>query len=66
MEPFLDLQQVQVGNVIVAQLLMLQAYHLHLPQTQAEQQALEATEVQLAALAVAPEQLVDVEALLQL
>lgn len=66
MEPLLDLQQVQVGNVIVAQLLMLQAHHLHLPQTQAEQQALEATEVQLAALAVTPEQLVDVEALLQL
>lgn len=48
----------------MAQLLVLQAHHLHLSQAQAEQQALEAQEVQPVALAVPPEQLLDVEALL--
>lgn len=65
-EALLHLQQVQVGHVVVPQLLVIQAHHLHLSQTQAQQKVLEASEVQPVSLAVAVEQLLDVEVLLAL
>jgi len=63
-KPLLHVQHVQVGHVIVAQLLVLHPHHLHLAQAQADQQTLEALEVQAVLRAVAPEQLLDVESLL--
>lgn len=65
-QALLHLQQVEVGDVVVAQVLVLQAHHPHLAQPQAQQKVLEAAEVQPVALAVAAEQLLDVEALLAL
>lgn len=66
MQPLLNVQQVEVSYVVVAQIVMIHTQHLHLAQTQTEQQALEALEVEPVLLAVAPEQLLDVEALLLL
>lgn len=47
----------------MAQILVIHTHHLDFTQTQAEQQILKALEIQAAPLAVAPEQLLDVEAL---
>lgn len=65
-KPLLHVHQVEVGHVVVAQLLVVHVDHLDFAQAQAEQQALEALEVQPVLLAVAAEQLLDVEALLLL
>lgn len=66
MKPLLHVEHVEVSDVVVAQVLVIHTDHLHLAQTQAEQQTLESLEIQPVFLAVAPEQLLDVEALLLL
>lgn len=64
MLPFLHLQQVQVGDVVV--LVMLELHHLHFAQAQAQQQVLEAAEAEPVVLAIVVEELLDVVALFRL
>lgn len=52
--------------MIMAQILMFHTDHLHFTQTQTQQQTLKSFEIQPVPLAVAPEQLLDVEVLLHL
>lgn len=55
-----------MSHMIVAQVVMIQLYHSYFTQPQAQQQVLEASEVEPVLLAVAAEQLLDVVLLLQL
>lgn len=62
----LHLQQVQVSNVVVAQILVVHRHRLHCAQAKAAQEILEALEVQEASLTIAGEELLDVVLLLLL
>lgn len=65
-KPLQHIHQVKVSYMVMAQLLVLHIYHLHFTQTQAIQQTLKSLEIQPVLLAVALEELLDVEALLLL
>lgn len=64
MKPFLHVQQVKMGYMVMTQILMIHTYQLNFPQTQAAEETLKSLEVQTILLSVAPEQLLDVETLL--
>lgn len=66
MKAQLNLYQVQVSHVVVAQVLVVRVHHLDGAQAEAGEEILEALEVQQALLAVAAEQLLDVVLLLLL
>lgn len=63
-EAFLDIQHVQMGYVIVPQVLVFQAQQPDLAQPQAQQQALKTVEVQPVLISIANEESLDVEVLL--
>lgn len=66
MSAFLHFQKVQMRHMIVPEFIMIQLYHSHLAQSQAQQQVLEAFEIQPILVAVAMEELQDIILLLVL
>lgn len=64
MEALLHVQDVEMSDVVVPEVVVGHVDHFDFAETQANQHALKALEIQPALLAVAPEQLPDVELLL--